>query len=56
MEIFISQGAPPISTTPATNFAIDTAAVVDTGGKFDTSGKFAAGVIDTDGKSYHYGS
>jgi hypothetical protein len=50
VEIFVSQGAPPVSTTPATNFAIDTAGVVD------TSGKFAIGVNDTSGKSYHHGS
>ncbi len=32
-----SQGAPPVSTTPATNFATSSAGVVDTGGKFFTS-------------------
>ncbi len=65
-EIFASQGAPPVSTTPVANlpkvsatlvansstiFAI----VVDTGGKFatsvnDTGGIFATGVVDTGGK------
>jgi hypothetical protein len=40
---------PPVSTTPAANFATGTAGVVDTGGKFATGvngtcGKFAAGV------------
>jgi len=45
-DIFASQGAPPVPTTPAVNFAIGTAGVVDTGGKFatgvnDTGGKFA---------------
>ncbi len=54
-EIFTSQGAPPVSTTPAVNFAIGTAGVVDTGSKFatdvnDTSGKFSADVNDTGGK------
>jgi hypothetical protein len=32
-EIFASQGASPVSTTPAANFATRTAGVVDTGGK-----------------------
>ncbi len=46
---------PPLSTTPAANFAPSFACVVDTGGKFatgvnDTGGKFAAGVSDTGGK------
>jgi hypothetical protein len=46
---------PPVSTTPATNFATSTAGVVDTAGKFatgvkDTGGKFAAGVNVTSGK------
>jgi hypothetical protein len=56
VEIFASQGAPPVSTTPvanlppvsttpAENFATILPSVVDTGGKFatgvnDTSGKF----------------
>jgi hypothetical protein len=45
-EIFASQGAPPVSTTPVANFATSFA---DTGDKFvtgvnDTGGKFAAGV------------
>jgi hypothetical protein len=35
-EIFASQSAPPVSTTPAANFAISFACVVDTGGKFAT--------------------
>jgi hypothetical protein len=34
VEIFLSQGAPPVSTTPAANFATSTAGVVDTIGKF----------------------
>jgi hypothetical protein len=51
-EIFASQGAPPVSTTPA---ATSFTSVVDTGGKFaagvnDTGGKFATGVNDTGGK------
>jgi len=46
---------PPVSTTPAANFATSFISVVDTGGKFatgfnDTGGKFAAGVNDTGGK------
>jgi hypothetical protein len=54
-EIFTSQGAPPVSTTPAANFATSSAGVVDTGGKFatsvnSTSGKFATGINDTGGK------
>ncbi len=54
-EIFASQGAPPVSTTPAANFYNIFASVVDTGGKFatgvnDTGGKFATGVNDAGGK------
>jgi hypothetical protein len=65
-EIFASQGAPPVSTTPvenlppvsatpAANFYTIFASVVDTGGKFatlvnDTGGKFATGVKDAGGK------
>ena len=56
-EIFASQGAPPVSTTPvanlppvsatpAANFYTIFASVVDTGGKF------AAGVVDTGGKQW----
>ncbi len=46
---------PPVSMTPAANFATSFSSVVDTGGKFatgvnDTGGKFAAGVNDTGGK------
>jgi hypothetical protein len=42
---------PPVSTTPAANFATSSPCVVDTGGKFatgvnDTGSKFAAGVND----------
>ncbi len=36
-EIFASQGAPPVSTTPVTYFSTIFASVVDTGGKFATS-------------------
>jgi hypothetical protein len=43
-EIFASQGAPPVSTTPVANFSTIFASIVDTGGKF------AAGVVDTGGK------
>ena len=65
-EIIASQGAPPVSTTPAANlpslsatpaanFSTNFASVVDTGGKFatgvnDTGGKFATGVNDAGGK------
>jgi hypothetical protein len=46
---------PPVSTTPAANFATSSPCVVDTGGKFatgvnDTGGKFAADVNDAGGK------
>ncbi len=46
---------PPVSTTPAANFATSFTLAVDTGGKFATGvnytgGKFAAGVNDTGGK------
>ncbi len=46
---------PPVSTTPAANFATSSTSVVDNGGKFatgvnDTGSKFAAGVNDTGGK------
>ncbi len=54
-EIFASQGAPPVSTTPVANFSTIFASVVDNGGKFaagvnDTGGKFATGVNDAGGK------
>ncbi len=54
-EIFASQGAPPVSTTPVANFSTIFASVVDTGGKFassvnDAGGKFATGVNDAGGK------
>ncbi len=50
---------PPVSTTPAANFATSYTIVVDTGSKFatgvnDTGGKFAAGVNDTGGKQWDY--
>ncbi len=46
---------PPVSATPAENFATSSPFVVDTGGKFatgvnDTGGKFADGVNDAGGK------
>jgi hypothetical protein len=47
-EIFPSQGAPPLSTSPAANFAAGTAAVVDTGGKFATGDNNTG--VDTGGK------
>jgi hypothetical protein len=45
---------PPVSTTPAANFATSFPSVVDTGGKFatgvnNTGGKFSAGGNDTGG-------
>jgi hypothetical protein len=43
-EVLASQGAPPVSTTPAENFATSSLCAVDTGGKF------ATGVNDTGGK------
>jgi hypothetical protein len=43
-RLFASQDEPPVSTTPAANFANSFASVVDIGGKFST------GVIDTGGK------
>jgi hypothetical protein len=54
-EIFASQSAPPVSTTPVVNFATSSAGVVDTRGKFatgvkDTGGKFVTGVNDAGGK------
>jgi hypothetical protein len=45
-EIFASQGAPPVSTTPAAIFAA---------GISDASGKFVTGISDTGGKFlYHF--
>jgi hypothetical protein len=57
-EIFASQFAPLVSTTPAANFSTSFASVVDIGGKFatsvnDTGGKFATGVNDTGGKHWN---
>jgi hypothetical protein len=54
-EIFASQGAPPVSTTPVASFSTIFASVGDTGGKFatgvnDTGGKFATGVNNAGGK------
>ncbi len=43
-EIFASQGAPPVSTTPVANISTIFASVVDIGGKF------ASGVNDAGGK------
>ncbi len=56
-EIFEAQGASPVSTTPAANFATGKVGVVDTGGKFatgvtDTGGIFAAHVNDPGGKQW----
>jgi hypothetical protein len=52
VEIIARQGAPPVSTTLAANFATSFASVVDTDGKFATvvnhaGGKFAAVVKTT---------
>jgi hypothetical protein len=46
---------PPVSTTPAANFATSSACVVDTSGNFapgvnETGGKFATGINDTGSK------
>jgi hypothetical protein len=54
-EIFASQSAPPVSTTPVANFATSSAGVVNTGGKFvtgvnDTGGKFVTNVNSAGGK------
>jgi hypothetical protein len=58
-EIFASQGAPQVSTTPVltsvANFSTIFASIVDTGGKFatcfnDTTGKFATGINNAGGK------
>jgi hypothetical protein len=65
-EIFASQGAPPVSTTPVANlppvsatpvanFSTIFASVVDNGGKFatgvnNTDGKFATGVNNAGGE------
>jgi hypothetical protein len=43
-ELFASKGAPPVSMTPAANFATGTTGVNNTGGKF------ATGVNDTGDK------
>jgi hypothetical protein len=40
-ELFASQGAPPVSTTPVANFATSIS---------DNKGKSAIGVVDTGGK------
>jgi hypothetical protein len=56
LQIFSSQGAPPILMTPVDIFfATSSAGVVDTGGKFaisvnDIVGKFANGVNNAGGK------
>jgi hypothetical protein len=54
-EIFASQGAPPVSTTPVANFSTVFAKVVVTGGKFasgvnNTGGKFVTSVNNASGK------
>jgi hypothetical protein len=55
VEIFASQGAPPVSTPLAANFSTSFSSVVDTGGKFATcvnGGKFANSVSDSGGKQW----
>jgi hypothetical protein len=64
-EIFASQGALPVSTTPVANFSTIVASVFDTGGKFATVQRYrwqichwcqrrrwqtATGINDTGGK------
>jgi hypothetical protein len=55
VEIFASEGAPPVSTTPCGKFVTG---VSGTRGKFchhgvvDTGGKFATGINDTSGKKW----
>jgi hypothetical protein len=54
VEIFASQGAPPVSTTPVANLPL----VYNTDGKIaaginDTGGKFATCINDTGGKFCH---
>jgi hypothetical protein len=56
-EIFVRQGAPLVTTTPAANFSTIFARVVDTSGKFatgvnHTGSKFATGVNNTVGKQW----
>ncbi len=55
MEIFASQGAPPVSTTPVANLPpVSTTPMANFDNSFDSvvdnSGKFATGVNDTSGK------
>jgi hypothetical protein len=54
-DLFASQGAPPVSTTPAANLppvSVTPVANISTifASVVDTSGKFATGVNDTCGK------
>jgi hypothetical protein len=44
-QIFGSQGAPPVSTTPVANFSTIFASVVDTGVKFATGVNYAGGKL-----------
>jgi hypothetical protein len=51
----LTTNLPPVSTTPAANFATSSSNVVDAGGNFatgvnDTGSKFATGVNNADGK------
>ncbi len=55
----MSQGAPPVSTTPVANFATSSTCVVYTAGKFatgvnDTGGKFAAGFNDANCRRFRH--
>jgi hypothetical protein len=53
-EIFASQSAPPISTTPVANFATSSAGVLDTGGKFATGANDTGGKVNLKEKMYLY--
>jgi hypothetical protein len=62
VEIFASQGAPPISTTPAANFATVTAGVVDTGSKLSQNSRIQGSsnyfcmMIEGSGSGFRVGS
>jgi hypothetical protein len=43
----LAEKLPPVSTTPAANFATSFASVVDTGGKFATGVNDTSGLIKT---------
>ncbi len=50
--LFSSKKQPPVSTTPAENFAISSAGVVDTSGKFATGVYYTGGKFVTGGKQW----